>query len=126
MKIPDDYDKFRKRIRKIINFDRDCEYIKKAHGRGKKIALCCIILDKNHKTTDRMYYVSDKIEGARLLGEIELWKRDIIENLAIGEDDIDHYEDLLWGFRLMRDDIMSENKIANDFLNELVDNIIEE
>ena len=78
---------------KIINFNQDCEYIKKAHSHGMKIALCCIILDKSDKATDRLYYVSDKIEGARLLGEIELWKMDIIENLVIGDDEIDHYED---------------------------------
>ena len=93
MKNPDDSDKLRKRIRKIINFNRDCEYIKKAHNQGKKIALCCIILDKNDKTIERMYYVSDKIEGARLLGEIELWKKDLIDNLVIGDDEVDHYED---------------------------------
>ena len=93
MKIPDDVDKIGKQIRKILNFHGDCDYIKKAHSTGKKIALCCIILDEGDKTTERLYYISEKIEGARLLGEIELWKADLIGNLVIGDDEIDSYEE---------------------------------
>ena len=71
----------------------DFMYIKESFKQGKKIALCCVIMDQNDKTTDRLYLISDDIEGARMLGETELWKKDLIDNFILGEGEIDYYKD---------------------------------
>lgn len=89
----DDIRKIMNRLRKMKDLENDFMYIKESFKQGKKIALCCVITDQNDKTTDRLYLISDDIEGARILGETELWKKDLIDNFVFGKGEMDYYTD---------------------------------
>lgn len=87
-------DKNSKIFRVISNLRNDLEYVINAHFEGKKIILFCAVIDESDGSCDRLYYVSDKIDGARVLGEIELFRKDILDNLVSGDFDIDLYEEI--------------------------------
>lgn len=79
---------------RIRDFHKDLDYVIDAYSRGKKVLLFCVIADEDTRSCERLYYVSDRIGGTQALGEIELFKKDILDNLMLGEGDIDYYEDL--------------------------------
>lgn len=93
MDIHDKIRKWLKRLEKIQDLEENFAYIKESFEKGKKIALCCVIIDEDDKTTDRMYLISDEVEGARMLGETELWKKDLIDNFVLGKGEINMYKD---------------------------------
>lgn len=90
--VKDELKKIKRMYRKVDNFEKDLKHINDCSKEGKKIVLSCVVFDDDDNAIDRLYYISDYVEGARVLGEIELFKRDIVENLVLGDDEIDSYE----------------------------------
>ena len=70
---------------------RDIDYIKKAYENGKTVMYCCVIVDKKKKNVQRLYLLSGNMPLNIVLGEIEMWKLDIMDNTEFGKNEIDSY-----------------------------------
>jgi len=69
----------------------DIDYIKKAYENGKTVMYCGVIIDKKKKNIERLYLLSDGMPLNIVLGEIEMWKLDMLENIEIGKNEVDSH-----------------------------------
>ena len=69
----------------------DIEYFKEEIKNGKQGAMCCMLFDKEGHAYETMYYLSHDMDAVHLLGEIELWKLDIMSQASIGRNMVDSY-----------------------------------
>jgi len=76
----------------MYELENDIEYILDSVKNGKKIALCCILFNDNkNKNCERLYHLSHTMPASYVLGEIELWKMDIQENMVLDQNEINKY-----------------------------------
>ena len=75
----------------LENVIEDINYVKNCVKKGKKLALCCIVFDDKTKRIERLYNLTHNMPANILLGEIELWKMDIRDNMVFGKNEIDSY-----------------------------------
>ena len=47
--------------------------------------------DKKYKECERLYYLSDEMPASYVLGEVEMWKLDIEENMIFADNEIEAY-----------------------------------
>jgi len=73
------------------NIEKNIDYVKQSIRREGKVALCCILFGTNDREKERIYYLSHSIPASHLLGEIEMWKMDIQDNLMFDKDEIECY-----------------------------------
>ena len=72
--------------------EENLDYILRSKREGRRIVFCCILFnDQLHKECERLYYLSNEMPASYILGEIELWKMDIQENMIFGQNQIDGY-----------------------------------
>ena len=74
------------------DIEENLEYILKKVKEGRKMAYCVVLLpDKKYNECERLYGLSHEMPASHILGEIEMWKLDVVENMVSSENEINGY-----------------------------------
>ena len=73
------------------NMEKYLDFVKKHIHKKGKVVLGCFLYNNNGDEVEKMFYVSHEMPASTVLGDIELWKLDIYNNLIYEDDRITGY-----------------------------------